>query len=120
MTIKTLEYIFENNIQFINFYKISGRYWLNDNFNYNLYNNNLGIFKKTGGSDDAVCTIFYKLTYENLTNLHKFLCNHIDEMKQCIGYEVLFNHFIKTIDVTFIENIGVEGYVFVCGSFIKQ
>ena len=34
MTIEAIHYIIQNDIQFDNLFKISGRYWLSDNFNY--------------------------------------------------------------------------------------
>jgi hypothetical protein len=36
-----LEYCIKHNIEFTHFFKISGRYWLNDNFNYQEFDNDL-------------------------------------------------------------------------------
>lgn len=46
------------------FFKISGRYFINEDFNYNKYNNALNIFKKNSqirGCDHYYYTSFYKL-----------------------------------------------------------
>ena len=120
MTIKAIEYIFHNNIHFDNFYKISGRYWLSDKFDYNIFNNNHNIFKKINNDVNNINTTFFKLTSENIDILYNFLKQHINDMKKCIGYEILFGKFIKIINaVKFIEIIGIEGYVSVCGSHFK-
>ena len=37
-------------------------------------------------------------------------------MKKCIGYEVLMSHFVKNIDKTMVDIIGLSGFVTVCGS----
>ena len=52
LTIKALEYIFNNKIMFDNLFKISGRYWLSDNFDFNNFNNNSLVFKKINNSID--------------------------------------------------------------------
>ena len=40
MTIEAINYIKENNIEFDNLFKITGRYWLSNNFNYKNFENN--------------------------------------------------------------------------------
>lgn len=112
MTIKALEYIIENNISYNNLIKISGRYWLTDKFSYEIFNNNNMIFKKINGNDDNILTLFYKIPKEYVKILYDFLRNHIDDMKKCIGFEVLFALFTKQFDnINYINNIGVAGMV---------
>ena len=41
-------------------------------------------------------------------------------MINCIGYEVLFAHFLKSLEyknTILVDNIGLQGLVTVCGSF---
>ena len=45
MTLCALQYLIDNNIGFNNLIKISGRYWLSDNFDYNKFNNNNIVIK---------------------------------------------------------------------------
>jgi len=52
-------------------------------------------------------------------NYKTFLEGRLNEMKNCIGYEVLFAIFIKT-ETKVIKNvdpIGLEGYVSVAKEF---
>mgnify|MGYP003963006327 CR=1 FL=1 len=119
MTIKALKYINKRKFQFNNLFKICGRYWLNDDFDYNTYNNDKLVFKKIDGNINNIFTSFYKITYDDLYVLLEFLINSEGSMKHLIGYEVLFAYYLKYIKynkVSFIDKIGYEGSVTVCGS----
>lgn len=114
MTIKALEYIIDNKIQYNNLFKISGRYWLNNTFRYDIYDNNKLIFKKLNGNIGNILTLLFKIPYIYTKLLLKFLKEHVHLMYQCIGYEVLFGIFIKNItdnEIIFYDTLGVEGYV---------
>ena len=43
-------------------------------------------------------------------------------MRRCVGFEVLFSVFVNSNikNVKYIDKIGMEGYVSVCGSFWKN
>jgi hypothetical protein len=119
MTIEALKYIIENKFNYDNLFKICGRYWLNNDFDYNAYNNNNMVFKKIEGNINNIFTSFYKISYDNTKILLNFLLQTESNMKRLIGYEVLFSHYLKYINysnVKFIDKIGYEGAVTVCGS----
>lgn len=119
MTISALEYIFENDLQFDNLYKICGRYWLNDDFNYDLYNSSKDVFKRIGNSIGNIFTSFYKITNGTAKVLLLFLKGNEKAMIQCIGYETLFSSFLALLkyeNIQFIDYIGYEGNVTVCGT----
>mgnify|MGYP001031636562 CR=1 FL=1 len=119
MTIEALKYIIENKFNYDNLFKICGRYWLNNDFDYNTYNNNNLVFKKIAGNINNIFTSFYKISYDNTKILLNFLLQTESNMKRLIGYEVLFSHYLKYINysnVKFIDKIGYEGAVTVCGS----
>ena len=61
MTIEALKYIIEKEFKFKNLFKICGRYWINDMFNYNIYNNDKYIFRKIDGNINNIFTSFYKI-----------------------------------------------------------
>lgn len=114
MTIKALEYIFDNKIQYNNLFKISGRYWLNDTFIYDKYDNNKLVFKKINGNIGNILTLLFKIPYIYAGLLLEFLKDHVNLMHQYIGYEVLFGIFIKFIaenEIIYYDTLGVEGYV---------
>jgi len=123
MTILALKFLFENNIEFDSLFKISGRYWLNDGFKYDLYNNNLSCVHKINNDENNLFTCFYKLPRENAYKWLDYLLNAETDFVQCIGFEVMFAKFLKTMDkeICIIENkVGINGYVTVCGSFIDM
>lgn len=114
LIINALEYIKNNKIVFDNFYKLSGRYWLSENFNYSFFENN----------DIVTCrgfTFFYKLNISNIESFYLFLISNQHLMVQYIGAENLFAMFLqlpKNNNVIHIEKIGVKGYVAVSNDFI--
>ena len=119
MTIQALKYILENNFNCDNLFKICGRYWLNDKFDYKLFDNSYLIFKKINGSINNIFTSFYKIPNNNIAVLLDFLIKTEIDMKNKIGYEILFGYYLKQIhynNVEFIDNIGYEGKVTICGT----
>ena len=120
LTIQAFLYINENNILYANLFKISGRYWLNDNFDYNIFNNEMLIFKKI--NDNNISTVLYKFPPHIQECLHVFLKDNYNNMKNFIGYETLFSNFLKSIkynNTILLDKLGVSGYVTVCGSFYE-
>jgi len=114
MTISALKYIEELNLEYQYLYKISGRYWLNENFKIENIQNN--IFKRINKNENNVFTALYKIDKKTVEKLVFFLINNIENMKKCIGYEVLMSQFVKNIDKNLVDIIGLSGFVTVCGS----
>jgi hypothetical protein len=113
MTYCALKNIIDNNIEFDSIIKISGRYCLSRNFNYNNFNNNNNVIKYIDNNINNVFTALYKLSKENVNKLIIFLNNNVTTMRECIGYENLFANFIKleNISVINLKFIGLEGPV---------
>ena len=123
MTVIALQYLFNNNIKFDNLFKISGRYWLNDRFKYELYDNNVPCIHCIHNDRNNVFTCFYKLSKNIANQWLDYLINSENDFMNCIGFEIIFAKFIKVInsDIITIENkVGINGYVTVCGSFIDM
>ena len=114
MTIEALKYIEELNLEYNYLYKISGRYLLNENFKIENIQNN--IFKRINKNENNIFTALYKIDKKTVEKLVFFLINNIENMKKCIGYEVLMSRFVKNIDKKLVDTIGLSGFVTVCGS----
>lgn len=114
MTIESLKYIEELKLEYQFLYKISGRYWLNENFKLDKIENN--VFKKINNDENNVFTALYKIDKKTVEKLVIFLINNIQNMRQFIGYEVLISQFVKNIDKNLVDIIGLSGFVTVCGS----
>lgn len=97
------------------FFKISGRYLINNTFNYNMYDNNKNIFKKNVDVTDRdyYYTSFYKLSNNILTEYFdklKILFNVDDKDKTNIDFEVIVPNTIIN-KLTFIANLGITQYI---------
>tara|TARA_B100001758_G_C18408180_1_gene613671 strand:- start:2107 stop:2859 length:753 start_codon:yes stop_codon:yes gene_type:complete len=143
--IKVLEYIIEKKIKFDNLFKISGRYWLSNNFNYNNFDNSKLVFKKINNNNNNIFTGLYKIPNNLINNLYIFLLKNIENMKLKIGFEILFGRFLKNVggtegscetsmmspttcgtkfrnndnislNIIYLDPIGLQGFVTVCGS----
>ena len=108
--IKYLKKIKNKNI--INLFKITGRYLINDNFNYENYKNENNIFKLNKDVTDRkyIYTCFYKISNKNLDNyilINDKLFNDIQSSNKYdnIDYEVLFPAQIN--DIKFIDYLGI-------------
>ena len=118
MTIKALEYVLKSNIEFNYFFKISGRYFLNEHFNIDDFINEYNVIKQT--DKISINTTFYKINKKNVYTLLNFLKNNYNHMYNCIGYEVLFKLFIDSInDNKYINNLGCSGNIAVCGTLVS-
>jgi len=119
MTICALNYIIDNNIEYDNLIKISGRYWLSNKFEYTNFNNNDIVIKYIENNNDYVLTALYKLPKSASVNFMKFLERNFNNMKNCIGFEILFANFIKTENkqIKTLDPIGLDGYVSVAREF---
>lgn len=121
MTIEAINYINQHNIEFDNLFKITGRYWLSNNFNYNNFDNTEIIIHYINNDVNNCCTSLYKLHKKNIDNFHNFLVSNINLMINCIGYEVLFANFLKCNNkVINLNKIGVNGYISVSNDYIDN
>tara|TARA_B110000503_G_C7083719_1_gene386299 strand:+ start:130 stop:747 length:618 start_codon:yes stop_codon:yes gene_type:complete len=112
MTMEALNYI--KDLEYNYLYKISGRYWLNTNFEIGKIQSN--VFKRINNNENNIFTALYKIDKNTAEQLLLFLTKNIEAMKKCIGYEVLMSHFVKNIDKKMVDIIGLSGFVTVCGS----
>lgn len=123
MTICALDFIIKNNIEYDNLIKVSGRYWLSDNFNYNNFDNEDIIIKYIDNDPNNGFTALYKLPNGHVKEYADFLKQNIDKMIKCIGFEILFSIFLKTIEarnktkIVNINPIGLAGNVSVSNDF---
>jgi hypothetical protein len=123
MTIEAINYIEQNNIEFDNLIKITGRYWLSEHFNYLNFDNNDIVVHNIYNDVNNTCTSLYKLNKMNVLDFQNFLIHNKDLMYQCIGYEVLFAKFLqlpKNNKTIHMDKIGINGLISVSGDFIDN
>jgi hypothetical protein len=123
MTIAALQYLTDRKIKYDNFFKISGRYYLSEDFLYENFKNNDIIIKYINDDTNNVFTALFKLPYKSLVNFKTYLENNIYQMEDCIGYENLFAKFIieegktKECSIKIINPIGLKGHLSVSTDF---
>jgi hypothetical protein len=116
MTMLAIKYLFSNKIQFKNLFKISGRYWLTENFQYFNFDNDCAVIKYIDNDTTNALTSLYKLPQTKILDWYEFLINSEDEFIKCIGYENIFAKFINTKpNVIVMDKIGVAGNIAVSG-----
>lgn len=119
MTISALKYIQKNQIKYDNLIKISGRYWIDHQFDSKIIDNTNIVVKPINENLNNICTVFYKIPESLTEELLQFFLLSINSMKRCEGFEVIFARFViqKYKNVKFINILGISGYVSVCGGF---
>ena len=123
MTIEAINYIQQNNIEYENLFKITGRYWLSEYFTYSNFENNDIMVHYIQNDINNACTSLYKLNKMNVVDFQNFLIHNKDFMYQCIGYEVLFAKFLqlpKKNKVIHMNKIGINGLISVSGDLIDN
>jgi hypothetical protein len=116
MTLFALELIIQNNLTFDNLFKISGRYWLSDYFNYDLFNNNNIVVKYI---NNKIITTLYKIPFLFIKDYHTYLLNNLDMNNSNDGSftnnnsnDELLTKFVNNIfnyKIININPIGVAG-----------
>lgn len=120
-TKKSLEIIKKININFFNFFKITGRYCINDNFNFNLFNVRKNFFKQNKivrYSNNYYYTCFYKIDKNYLDKfikiIDKIITNENDFLKlKYYDLEIILpqelNYEFEVLDTLGItQNISVR------------
>lgn len=123
MTIQALNLIHSQNIKYDRLFKLSGRYWLNEHFDYSRYLQENAYARFTDNRINAL-TILYKLTYEQTQKWLDYLLNANHHFTYCIGYENIFSMFLRDVlerdngeTIIDMENMGAAGYISVCGTY---
>jgi glycosyltransferase involved in cell wall biosynthesis len=106
------------NITYKNIFKISGRYYLNNHFDYNLFNcNNNNVFTYWDNSIKSYCTIFYKIDNNSLDLFNTTLFNLKTDLEKGESIEYIlcknFKYNVKIIDAVNVSGfLATEGYLF--------
>jgi glycosyltransferase involved in cell wall biosynthesis len=91
-------------------FKISGRYYLNDNFDNNIFENNENIFTTWERCNFSLCTVLYKLMYNDMEYFQNVLRDSMNELIEGNSIEIcIYKYFLKNINI--IEKINVSGYL---------
>jgi hypothetical protein len=120
MTIHGIRSLLKQPVQWNNFFKITGRYWLSDNFNFEKYNNDYSMVKCIESDKQNVYTCLYKLNRSVLIRWYYYLQKQEKYFQECANYEIIFGRFLEKIheNKRFIKNLGISGFVATTGDLI--
>ena len=117
--------------QYSKIMKISGRYWLNDNFKPELWNDkntdtetnkNKNVANVPSASSPTPCTstVLYQLSTEAFLEFAKYLDTHTSDINACVAFETLFHRFFYQspccIPSNLVSSLGVSGFCAVDGT----
>ena len=107
-----LDYLQVCKICFYHFFKLSGRYTLNQNFDYKQWTLNKNNVNKPN------CTVLYKVYHEFIEEFEQRLQHNLTIDKIIQGKESIeYSDIIKLPQTTTVKQLGVQGNVSVDGSF---
>jgi hypothetical protein len=105
------------NTQYKNIFKLSGRYYLNNNFDYKIFENEDNVFTNWDASDISYCTIFYKINFKDIYLFKNSLNNSVNELNNGNSIEhCLYKYFNYNVNIVNKLNVtgflATEGYLF--------
>lgn len=119
-TLVVIQFIKQNNITFNNFFKITGRYTLNEQFDYSIFNRDMNVGRIQPDMTTYFLTSFYKLTPSAVHNLYNLFRSDIIQQafKHGVAYEECFLFFVKTEPNTLYldKAIGIDEFLSVNGA----
>lgn len=109
----------------IHFFKITGRYYINDTFDYNIFDNDLTIFKKNDmvTDRDYYYTSFYKISNKNVLDYFKLLVKIMNERNKYMlnnkvqDYEVFMPPLL--CDKVIVSHLGIT-QIFSCWNTVDN
>ena len=121
LILECIDFINKNNLIFDNVFKISGRYFLNDDFNFEIYNNNNNQFTLWDNNFQSYASLFYKIKYKYLNLLKTIFENNLNQLKNGETLEILLNkHFNENMNyknITILNKHNISGYLSTEGYF---
>jgi len=96
------------NKSYKNIFKLSGRYYLNENFNYRIFDNHKNVFTNWDNSNESYCTIFYKIYGDNLHCLKSALLNSFHDLNDNHSLESCMYKYFKG-DISLKSKLNISG-----------
>jgi len=93
-----------------NIFKLSGRYFLNEDFNLELYNNFNNNFCYWDNSTVSLCSIFYKIKINHFELFKECLEKSIIELKNNASIEICLYKYFSTSN-QILEKMNISGYL---------
>ena len=93
-----------------NIFKLSGRYYLNDKFNYEIFNNSKNIFANWDNNYMSYCTIFYKINGSDIILFKNSIIESLEELKDNVSIEeCIYKNFNNNVRINIVDNLNISG-----------
>lgn len=100
----------------MNFFKLSGRYYLTDKFNYEDFDNSSCVVKPIDNKKDNINTVLYKIPTQNCHEYVQYLNTHTHLFAKNVGFERAIVGYLKNLpNVVYMDTVNAEGRVSVNG-----
>jgi predicted transcriptional regulator len=97
------------------YYKLSGRYYLNENFNINIFNNNEKIVMRKSIDPNftkSLTTVYYSIPCKLINILLIYMQKILPQLiKNNLDIETLYYYYMYPQYIEKINNINVNGYL---------
>ena len=114
-TLEAVEFIKSLDLRFDNFFKITGRYELTKNFDFNNFENDKFVARKIDGDINNVITSLYKVPFQYFDRYYKFLIEAKKNKKYfSIGIEKTLANFLLNnddIDTIYLNHLGIYSLI---------
>jgi hypothetical protein len=122
LMINAIEYVINNNLIFDNVFKISGRYFLNDDFDYyEKYDNTNNQFVLWDYNFNSYASLFYKIKFKYLNLLYECFDQIINKLENGETLEILLsNYFCEYMNyqnISILDKHNISGYLSTEGYF---
>ena len=124
LIMKAIEYINDSeNLVFNDVFKISGRYYLNDDFDYSCFDNYNNQFVLWDSNFYSYASLFYKIKFKYLGLFYLCLMeiNNLLENGECLEI-VLNKHFNEKMNyknISILDKMNISGYLSTEGYFFS-
>lgn len=124
LLLNAINYIKFHDIEYDNFYKISGRYFLNDQFNYDNYNNDKLIYSNMKSDlDYDTHTSLYKIPKSYITKYHQYIIDNMQSLESgfCaeLFYGLFLKYYINSDDKINVDELGISGNIAVFNRYVN-
>jgi hypothetical protein len=93
-----------------NIFKLSGRYYLNDKFNYEMFNNSKNIFTNWDNNYTSYCTIFYKINGNDIIVFKNSITDSLEDLKDNVSIEeCIYKNFNSNISINIVDKVNISG-----------
>ena len=93
-----------------NIFKLSGRYYLNDKFNYEMFNNSKNIFTNWDNNYTSYCTIFYKINGSDIILFKNSIIESLEELKENVSIEeCIYKNFNNNVSINIVSKVNISG-----------